>query len=512
MVLASPPIATLPPASDASPASVEAEIEQDILATSAAGPAAVRGGALRVIGYVAGSLLSVLSASLLLRHLGVREFGRYATGLSLVALVAALSDLGLTAVGMREMSALAPSERAPVARDLLGLRLALTGLGGLVVVAVAWAAYPSALAFGVALASIGLLLQVTQDNFALPLLVDLRLGWVAALDFARQLSTIALTILLVLTGVGLVPFLAVSIPVGVVLVPASAWLIRGTRMIAPTFNLRRWRTFVAPMLPYTLAVAASALYFRVAIILVSALASGAELGYFGASFRVIEVLTLVPGLVVGSAFPIFARAAGHDHERLGYALGRMFDVTLIAGAFVAVALAVGAPLAIAIVGGPKFAPAASVLAVQGVALGAMFVSLVWANALLSLGLYRTILALNLSTLLLNGLLVAGLVQVDGARGAALGTAIAEIVAALLQALVVAHERPPLRPSLRVVPYVILASAVGLIPLALTGLPTIVRLAISVALFGAVVLVTRALPAELIDLLPWRRVDRGASAP
>ena len=486
--------------------------EADILATSAAGPAAVRGGAVRVAGYIVGSLLSVLSASLLFRHLGVREAGRYVTALSLVAIVGALSDLGLTAVGVREMSARPPSERWPLARDLLGLRIALTLLGGAAVIALAWVAYPKALAFGVALASVGLLLQVTQDNFALPLLIGLRLGWMAALDFARQLLTIALTILLVLLGASLVPFLAISIPVGAVLLVATAWLVRGTRTLRPTFSPRRWRVFVGPMLPYTLAVAASALYFRLAILLVSALSNGTQLGYFGASFRVIEVLTLVPGLVVGSAFPIFARAAHNDHERLAYALGRVFEVTVIVGAWVAVSIAVGAPLAIAIVGGSKFAPAAPVLAAQGVGLGAMFVSLVWANALLSLSLYRLILVLNLSTLLVNALLVVALVPLDGARGAAIATAIAEIVAAIVQALAVVRSRPQLRPSLRVVPYVALATAAGLLPLAMTGIPVIARLVISTGLFGGVVLVTRTLPRELLDLAPWRRTGGQAGAP
>ncbi len=140
------------------------------------------------------------------------------------------------------------------------------------------------------------------------------------------------------------------------------------------------------MLPYSAATAASALYFRASILLVSALASETQFSYFSATFRIIEVLTLVPALLASSAFPIFARAAHDDHDRLAYAVGKVFDVSVIVGAWVAVSTAVGAPLAIAIVGGPKFAGAAPVLAIQGVGLGAMFVSLVWAYALLSLGL------------------------------------------------------------------------------------------------------------------------------
>jgi O-antigen/teichoic acid export membrane protein len=457
-----------------------------------------------------GALVSGLSAAVLFRHLGKIETGRYVTAVSLVAIVGALSDLGLTAVGIREISIRPEAERWSLARDLLGLRITLTLLGGTVVTAIAWAAYSGTLAAGVALASFGLLLQVAQDNFSMSLTVELRLGWVAAFDLIRQLLTTLLTIGLALLGASLLPFLGISLPVGVVVLVSTTAVVHGARRLVPTFSWKRCRPLIVQMLPYSAAVAASALYFRVSILLVSALSSATQLGYFGASFRIIEVLTLVPALLASSAFPIFARAARDDHDRLGYALGRVFDVSVIVGAWVAVSIAVGAPLAISLIGGAEFKPAAAILAFQGVALGAMFVSLVWANVLLSLGNYRQILMINVSMLLLNGLLVAALIELDGSRGAAIGTAIAEVIAGVVQARAVIRGRSQFRPSLRILPLVALAAVVGLVPLLMGGVPTIARLLISTILFGGCLLLLRAFPAELLDLLPrsgvlaWRR--------
>jgi O-antigen/teichoic acid export membrane protein len=481
----------------------------DILSTSAAGPAAVRGGALRVGGYLIAVLVSALSAALLFRHLGRETAGLYVTATTLVALVGAFSDLGLTAIGIREISTLPPAEGWALARDLLGLRVVLTVIGGAAVTAIAWVAYSGTLAAGVALAAVGLLLQATQDNFAIPLTVGLRIGLVSALELSRQLLNTLLIIVLVLLGAGLVPFLGVSIPVGLVVLGATVALVRGRRALAPTFNRARWRKLIGAMLPYTVAAAASALYLRVSVLLVSLLSTPAQLGDFAASFRIVEVLTLVPALLVSAAFPIFARAARDDHERLGYALGRVFDVALIVGTWVAVSIAIGAPLAIAIIGGAEFKGAAPVLAFQGVAVGAMFVSIVWANGLLSLGLFRLIMVLNVLALTFNALLVALLIPLDGARGAAIGTAVAEITIAIVQAVAVVRGRPSLRPSLRVLPRAALAAAIGIAPITLTGLPVIVRLLISTVLFGAVVLATKALPSEALDLLPPLARRRGA---
>jgi O-antigen/teichoic acid export membrane protein len=473
----------------------------DLLGSSEAGPAATRGGALRVGGYIVGALVSAVSAALLFRHLGVVDTGRYVTAMSLVAIVGAISDLGLTAVGVREISLRPESERWTLASELLGLRIVLTLAGGAAVTAITAASYDTTLAAGVALAGCGLLLQAAQDNFAIPLIVDLRLGWVSVLELLRQLLTTMVILLLVFAGASLLPFLAVSIPVGVVVLALTVKVVHGRRSLMPSFDWRRWRTLMAAILPYSAAVAASALYFRVSIILVSALSTATQLGYFSASFRIVEVLTVVPGLLASAAFPIFTRAARDDRPRLGYALGRVFEVALIAGAWIAVSIAVGARLAIEVIGGHKFDPAVPVLALQGLAVGAMFVSAVWSNALLSLGLYRQILLINVAALVLNAALVASLVPVDGARGAAIGTAIAEVVAAFGLAALVIRGRPQLRPSLRVVPRVALASALGLAPLAMSGVPVIIRIVISTTLFGLVLLATGALPPEMRALIP-----------
>jgi O-antigen/teichoic acid export membrane protein len=511
------PSVASPALTDASPSSEAGDLRPDVLSTAAAGPAAVRGGAMRVGGYIVGALVSVLAAALLFRHLGVKDTGRYVVALSLVAIVAAFSDLGLTAVGVRELSRRPEHERWALARDLLGLRITMTVAGGIVMTAIAWAAYSPAIAAGVALACVGLLLQAMQDNFALPLVVGLRLGWVSALDLSRQLLSTLGIVLLVLAGAALLPFLAVSIPVGLLVLPATVLLVRGTRALSPTFHLGRWREFIGAMLPYAAAVAASALYFRVSILLVSAISNNTEAGYFSASFRAIEVLTIVPALLVSSAFPIFARAAHDDHERLGYALGKVHEVSLVVGAWVAVSIAVAAPLVIKIIGGADFKPAVPVLAIQGIGLGAMFVSVVWGTALLSLGLYRQILAINVLALLFAAAIVAALIPLDGSRGAAIGTAVAEVAAAVVQAVAVFRSRPQLRPSARALPRVALAAGAGLIPLALigAGVPTIVQLVLSTVLFGTVLLALRALPRELLDLIPrtgWPRRNHGAQHP
>lgn len=470
----------------------------DVLSTPEAGPLAIRGGALRVASFAGGSLLGIVGGALLFRHLGVVDAGRYTTALSLGALVAGFTDLGLTAIGMRELATREGADRARLARNLLGIRLALTTLGVVLVTAFAYAAYDPLLGTAVLLAGVGVFVANVQATWAVPLMAGLRLGWVSALDLGRQLVSVALIVALVLIGAELLAFLTIPLIAALVVLVPTALLIRGDIPLAPSFELAQWRAVLAPVLTYSLAVAAASLYFRLAIVLVSLLASDRELGYFSLSFRITEVLFAVPGLLVGAAFPIFARAARDDPARLGYALSRVFEVTLIAGAWVSLSLGVGAPLAIEIMGGSEFAPAAPILALMGIGLGATFVGSVWAFGLLSLHEHKLILALTLSVLAGGCAVLVVLIELDGARGAAIGMALVEVLAAIAGGLLLVRGRPHLRPRLAIVPKVALASLLGAAAL-LLDVGDAVRVLIATLVYGIVLLVLRAFPRELLEL-------------
>lgn len=481
--------------------------EPDLLSTSAAGPAAVRGGGARGAGFLIGTVASAASAALLFHHLGVIDTGRYVTIVSLVAIVAGFSDLGLTAVGVREASVRGADERVPLLRELLGLRLTLTVAGVAILAVVAAFGYSGTLVAGVAIAGVGLLLQVTQDNYTVLLQVELRLGWMAVLDTLRQVVTVLFVGLLVLAGAGLLAFVSVSVATGLVCLLVAIVLIRGRRSLLPAFHWERSRAMIAEILPYSLAVAAAAIYFRVAIIMTALLASGRQLGLFSASFRIIEFLTVIPALLAGAALPIFSHAARDDLDRFGYALGRVFEVALIVGVWIAVSLAVGASLAISIIAGAEFSDAVPALQIMGIALAGTFVSAVWSNGLLSLHRHRDLLLINLGALVFSIAVIGVLASLDGASGAAIGLASAEVAAAAASGLVLSRHRRELRPKLRVLPRVSLAAAVSLTPILIDGLPVIARLAISTVLYVFVLLATRALPPELGALLPARLTGR-----
>lgn len=476
--------------------------EGDLLDSPDAGGAAIRGGALRVVGYALGIVLSLGSAAVLFRHLGVEDGGRYVSVQALALLAAGITDAGLTIIAVREYATRSGAERDRILRDLLGLRLVLTLVGVLVAVAVAAAiGYDSTLVAGTAVTGVAVVFTVLQNAYGVGLQAQLRLGWVTAADVLRQAATAVAVVVLVVLDASLLELFLAAFVGNLVALVFIALAARGTMPLRPAFHLRRAIALLRDTLVYAIATAIGALYFRLAVVLVSLIATADETGYFGASFRGVEALIAVPALLVGTAFPILARAARDDHSRLAYALGRILDVSLVLGVGVAVALVVGAPVVIDVVAGAEFAPAADVLRIHGVGLVASFLAAGWGYAALGLHLHRGVLYANLGALVACVVLVPTFTATWGATGAAVATATAEVTLAVGNALIVHRAGVALTAELRAVPKVLLSAAAAVGVGVLSGLPALPGTLVAGVIYLGLVIALRALPREIQDHLP-----------
>lgn len=474
-----------------------------MLDTAEAGSLVIRGGVLRVGAYAVGTALTLVSAAVLIRHLGTSDFGRYVTIVSLVTLVGAVTEAGMTNLGVREY-ATRSSDRDSLMRVLLGVRLGLTAIG--VVIAVAFASlagYGAELVAGTALAGAGLVFGVLQATYTVPLSTHLLVGRVSALEFAKQALTVVFILALVAAGAGVVPFLAVPLPVMLIAAVVTAWMVRHQMPLLPAFDLRESIRLLRVTASFALATAVGTLYIYLAVVLLSLVSTDAETGQFGAAFRVFMVLAAVPGLLVTTAFPLLARAARDDHERLRYAIQRLFESSLVLGSGFALVTIIGAPVAIDIVAGNAFQPAVDVLRIQGIAMLASFLLATWGFALISLHLHRELVVANVCALAVSAILVLWLGASDGAEGAAWATVGGEYVLAVGYLLGLARRRHDLLPDLKVVPRVAVAAAAGA-AVGVSGLPAAPATVAALAVFGVLVFLTGAIPPELLD---WVRSVR-----
>jgi O-antigen/teichoic acid export membrane protein len=469
---------------------------------------------LRLGALVLGTVATVASSAVVIRHLGVVDTGRWVTVMSLIVIVGSISDLGLSAFGVREYTVRPPEAGRRFLRNLLGIRVAFVVVGLSVAVAFTVAAnYPTTMVLGTMLAGAGMVLFVIQQSLTIPLQARLRFGWVAAFQLLFLVGLALEAVALVAIGAELLPFFGLWIPISAVVLAITVKVGGPDTRVLPAIHLREWRGMLGQILPLSAAVVLSVVYFRFAQVMTSVISSGAQTGYFGVSFRILESVTIVPPLLVSSALPILARSARDDPDRFDYAGRRLVETMLLAGVGVALAVFLGAEFAVDLVAGPQFEPSVNVLRVLAFALMGTFVISARSYSLLSLGRLRSILTSN--AIAFAVVLAAGipLISAHGAIGAAIALMAAELTLAVSYEVSLTRGRPQLRPSPGFLWRAGCAAAAAALPVLLLGLPSLAAAVVGLAIYGGVLIALGAVPPELRHaLLPKSRREASEPAP
>ncbi|MFL5824248.1 MAG: polysaccharide biosynthesis C-terminal domain-containing protein [Solirubrobacteraceae bacterium] len=392
---------------------------EDILRTPEAGGRVIRGSVWRLIGNLAGIALGVVTAGMLLHHLGVANSGRYVTVLSLVSISSAVADLGINLTSSRDLAWRHPDQRRALIANVLGLRLMIMPPAILLLVGFALVAgYPREMVIGTLLAGFGSLLLSASQSFLARLTVELRqAGW-AVIDFLRQAVTLVCVAILVALGASLTPFFAVLIVTGLVVLAAIPVVAGRDSLVWPRFDRSEQRRLVRTALPMAIALALGEVYFRLVIVLMSLISTSQQTGYFGGSVRALQSLIELPTLIAAIALPLLATAAREDRTRLRYAVGGLGQGAVIAGVLlVLVTIRVAEPVMV-IIGGEAFRPAGDVLRIQVGALVFIMLYQIWGASLLALDRQRELIFTNSFALAGLALFAALLIPHYGAEGGA----------------------------------------------------------------------------------------------
>jgi O-antigen/teichoic acid export membrane protein len=470
---------------------------KDVLTSADAGGKVIRGSAVRIVANVAGTVLGLATATLLLRHLGVAESGRYVTVLSLVGIAVSVVDTGLNITASNELARREPGRRRELVANVLAQRLLVAPVALLALVAFSVAAgYPSQMIAGTALAGTGVFIVAVANALLVPLTVQLRNAGLAFVDFLRQAVTLAGVGLLVALGARLTPFFAVQIAVGLAVVAVTPLLVGRSGLVRPRFDRLDQRALLRTALPVAAALALGQVYFRLVIVLMSLISSAQETGYFGGSLRAMEALIMIPILVAGVALPLLTAAARDDLARLRYAIEGLSEGAVVAGVFVVLVTVRAAEPVMEAIGGAAFGPSGAVLRIQVAAL--LFIALyqIWTVSLIALGRQRQLILANAIGLLGVAVFAAALVPPFGARGGAAASVLGDALLAcvIYWRLHLSTGRVTVR--LAFLGRVAVAAAVATGALLISGLPDLVAATLAGAVFIGVGWLIGMVPEEL----------------
>jgi PST family polysaccharide transporter len=374
--------------------------------------------------------LGIVTVALLTRALGTDGFGIWSAASAFVAMFLYLTDFGTTQIAVQKMSGEPEREADWIAATLVARAMASSAAFVLCLGAITFGlSDPEArqvaalLAIGVLLAIPGALVVVFQSRLRAEVTMGLvtleSVGWflgVLVLSGGNASVTEYAAVFVLVAGVA----------AGFEVLAAVRW---ATVRLSAGRSL--WRELLRVSLPLGVAGVLVTVHHRIGAVLLLNLEGDDEAGLYGAAFRLLEALHILPMAVMSTIFPVLAASYGIDARRTRrFVEVAITSLGILSFPFLAGSVVVGDQLMSTLFGG-EFEEAGSVLPVMMIA----FVAISFGYLT---GYFVSILSIQRFYVLLGGLGVIASVALNlalipswGAQGAAWATAGTETMVAVI---------------------------------------------------------------------------------
>ncbi|MFU8852579.1 oligosaccharide flippase family protein [Micromonospora sp. SL1-18] len=448
---------------------------------------------LRLLGMAVG----MATNSVLARYLNPDGFGIFALALTLGTAAAQVADMGTTIT----VSSRIAREKASAGRILTTGLLIRTSVALLATVVLLIAAARGlfgesssvvavvAVATPLSAASIltaGATARFRPEVSSVLALIQGVLWLIAVVAIARTGGDV------VLLAWFFVAVVAVQTGVGVVINRRLVPLGRPSWVEAGRIFALSW-----PLAISSLAVMA---YYRLGSVILFHLQGAAEVGYYSAAYKFLDVAQLGPAMLVAPLLPLVATSATMDTHRRNLIFSLATRTGVVIGAGTAVMLIALAPALVAYLYGDDFGPATMPLILLAVAFVGVTLGYVGTTICSALGVVRPIAVLTVSVAVVNLAAQFWACARWGATGAAAVAAVTEFVIGVATCLLAARAMTSRLP-VREMAGVLVLGAATIVVLWLVRLPWPIEAALAAGMFGAAVLATRAItPTDLKRVL------------
>lgn len=395
--------------------------------------------AVQIGGKFIGALLGILTVAVMTRHLGREGYGQFTTAISFLQFFGILVDFGLTLTMIR-LLARPDTDENRVASNIMTLRF-VSGLVfyGLAAVLGLAFPYPAVIKAGIAVGSLSFLCITVSQTLTGVFQKHLAVRYVAAAEVAGRMALFVGVVLASWLGYGVLAVIWLLVLGNVIQLALSFLFARRLLRLRWACDWPLWKEIIRESWPIGVSIAFNLVYLKGDVIILSLIRSQAEVGLYGAAYKILDVVTIVPTVFMGLVLPVLAASwSAGDRADFSRKLGRAFDaLSILALPLAFGALAVAADL-MSFVAGRDFAASGPYLAVLMLAGAMVFWSALFGHAIVALGAQRKMIWGYAADALISVALYLALIHRYGAAGAAWVTFFSEAFIAVATGVVVAR--------------------------------------------------------------------------
>ena len=359
-----------------------------------------RNTVVQIIGKIISTILGLAAIAIMARYLDQAGFGQYTTIITFLSFFGIMADFGLTLVTAQMVSE-PEAGRAAVLNNLFSLRLVSAVIFlGLAPLAVLFFPYDAIVKLGVAVASLSFFFAALNQILVGWFQKNLTMAVVSAAEVASRIILLAGVVLAASLNLGLLSIMVVTVLSSLISFLIHYWFSRRSIKITWQIDLAVWRRIIDKAWPIGLTIFFNLIYLRADILILSLLKSQSDVGIYGATYKVIDVLTTLPFMFAGLVLPILTVAWTQGNaEKFNKMLQRSLDAMFI----LAIPLIAGAQITaqplMVLVAGQNFAAAGKVLKILILAIGFIFIGCLLAHAVIALDKQKKVIGAYIFTAL-----------------------------------------------------------------------------------------------------------------
>ncbi|NTU99111.1 flippase [Candidatus Falkowbacteria bacterium] len=346
---------------------------------------------IQIISKIISIGLGLATIAIMTRYLSPIGFGQYTTITTFISFFAVAADLGLTLVTVQMISQ-PGADQNKVLSNLFSLRI-FSAFGFLVIapIIVWFLPYDHAIKIGVSIATLSFLFPALNQILVGLFQKHLRLDRVSLAEIVSRVVLLAGIMLAAWLDWGLNGILAVSVLSALISFLIHFYYSTKLASIKLNFEWRVWREIIHRSWPIGLTIVFNLIYLRADTLLLSFFKSANEVGIYGATYKVIDVLITLPFIFAGIILPILTSSWFNDRKQFDRVLQKSFDLMSI----IALPLFFGTQFVsekiMTTVAGKDFAPSGPVLNILIAAASIIFVGTMFSHAVIAVDKQRSMI-------------------------------------------------------------------------------------------------------------------------
>lgn len=467
----------------------------------------------QITGKVITTAVSLVLIAAITRYLGVSGYGEYTTIFAYVSFWAVLADFGFFWILVRELSkSYSQEEKEKIFNNIVTLRSVL----GIIIFLLAFLialfipSYPMIVKLGIGTCAAGWFWISINSTYVGLFQANLKMHYAVLTDVMGRLIILALVLFFIKLGYGLNTIIWAYFAGNLVNFILSVYFGRLFSKFKLAFDWQLWKKSFYEALPMGMVLILGILYFKIDTVMLSLFKSSKDVGIYGAPFKILEILLLIPAMFMGNVFPIITKYLEEKDARLNSALQKSFDFLVICALPIVAGAMILAPQIINFVAGQEFVNASTmgpfwgqpstaptVLRILIITVGIYFISQLFNNTIIAMGRQKEMVKPYLIFALVNILLNLYLIPKFSYIGAAIVTIITAILVLYFTARIVFHYYKDIKIDYLIMAKAFIASLLMTAFLFFSKSNLFLSITIGAVVYGVSLYLLGGLPKELI---------------